>query len=158
MAKQQLTPEYRAFLEEAGKRICKEMSGSVHSVEGIPMATLRYPESGNGPRFKKKELMAGQELELTETYVGKSGKLIFCFSPCDKRDWEAVELDAKTLDTVLPLFGGELAGKMQSDSEAFPVLLEELIVEIEILDKERKEAEEVAKQVAYDNHPNFGRF
>lgn len=146
------------LLEMAGKRICDEMKGSVHAIEGIPIVTFRFPEDIKKGRYRKGAANAGQEIELAEVYMGKSGKLIFCFEPCDARDWEAIELDPKSLDNVLPLFGAELGQKVGSESEALPVILHELVIQCEMEEEERIRKEQAEKQNAYVENPNYGRF
>lgn len=158
MAKKELTPERTRILTAVGERIMTLMNGTIHTIEGIPTATVKYPDGHPSAPYRKLDLMPDQELQLGDVRVGKSGKIIFTFTPCDKRDWEAAEFDAKALDVALPLFGAELGQKIGSTAEAVPVLVDELVIEIE--ETERRAREEAAREAAslYENNPNYGRF
>lgn len=135
-------------------KINSALKETLHIVEGAPQASLLMPDD----TYKTKPVFGGQELFFKDARVGKSGKVIFAFTPADDMPWKQCEWDAVKLDQAIPLFGGVFAEKLNLEGEHFPTLLHTMIDNTEKAVMEQIELDKVIAEQAYANNPKFGRF
>ena len=84
------------LLGEAVFRI--KNSGEVFETDGTPTVTVKLPDG----TFRKKPAPP-TAYYMAGAYVG-SRDTIFCFTPEDPQEWIQIEVPAKDMDQVFPLF------------------------------------------------------
>lgn len=141
-------------LEKVGERIVLKLKEQSFTIEGTPMATLKFPDG----QFKNKPLLHGLEAFPSYAYVGAKGQLIFGFDPEDAQAWESFEGDAKKIDGILPLFGAAVAEAFGLNVEDLPRVVTYLYNrELEEV-KAAAEREKQATEATYEAIPTFGMF
>lgn len=132
------------------------LQDDVFVVDGTPMATVTMPDK----TYRKKPLMPGQEMFFTSAHVSdKTGQPLFVFTPVDAQLYATAEFNPKEMDQVFPLFGAQLAEKLQTNhTESVGQLIHSLVEAIHRRDAETKVEEVKIAEVTYENNPLFGRF
>lgn len=132
------------------------LKDTLHAVEGAPQASILMPDD----TYKTKPVFGGQELFFKDVRVGKSGKIIFSFTPVDDMPWKQCEWDAAKLDQAVPLFGGALCEKLGYTNliENLPDLLKTFIQDTEAKMIEEIELEKLSAAEVLGKNPKFGRF
>lgn len=125
---------------------------------GTPMATQKFADG----TFKNKPVELGQEFFMNETYVGKSGKLIFMFRPVDSREYEHIEVDERQVLNIFPTIGAMAVGALGWAASKTDMLMSDIVSvlydSMEKAEKEQKVAEKAQQETKYADVPNFGRF
>ncbi|WP_456868389.1 hypothetical protein [Galbibacter sp. BG1] len=142
------------LFERVVEQINESMKDTVHVVEGAPQASLLQSDG----TYKTKPVFGDQELFFKDVRVGKSGKIIFSFTPVDDMPWKQCEWDAVKLDQAVPLFGGVFAEKLNLEGEHLPTLVTDFIEKTEQMIISEAEAEKRNAAEAYANNEKFGRF
>lgn len=141
-------------LEKAIKQIIEAVEGEIFTIDGTPMLTVKLKDD----TYRRKPAVGGQELVFQSIYVGKSNKVLFCFTPADAREWTLAEFDPEALDRDLPLFSPSLSTALGIDSESMSEILK--IMRKRIADEEAADAEANERDLknVYADNPLFGRF
>lgn len=142
------------LFERVVEQINKTMKETVHVVEGAPQASLLQSDGS----YKTKPVFGEQELFFKDIRIGKSGKIIFSFTPVDDMPWVQCEWDAVKLDAAVPLFGGVFAEKLGLEGEHLPSLVTEFLTKTEQLIISEAEEEKRSTAEVYANNEKFGRF
>ena len=151
--KKPVDPASKLVIEQVGVKVVAKLRDVLFEIEGTPLLAVKYRDNS----FKKKPVV-NVGLFLANIYVGAKGTPIFCFTPEDAQEWVQVELEAKQLDEVVPLFGAAVAEAFESRGEAINQVFGRLVSDASDSRAEKKQAEVVQTAANYSANPNFGRF
>jgi len=132
------------------------LKGAVFTVEGAPQASVLLPDD----TYRTKPVFGDQELFFKDVRVGKSGKILFSFTPVDDAPWKQCEWDAAHLDQAIPLFASNACEKLGYANliEKLPDLITTFIADTEKAMLDEIELEKVTAAEMHKDNPKFGRF
>lgn len=158
MAKgKELDPDIKRLTEKAIERVVQHMEDDVFEIEGTPMLTIKLSDD----TYRKKPAIGGMELVFKSAYIGKSGKVIFCFDPVDEeQNYKGIEFNGTELDRDLPMFGPQMADAfaVENSVEAVNNVMAVIMNKIQWEEQAAALEAEKALEVAYVDNPLFGRF
>lgn len=140
--------------ERVLEEINAKLKGTLHVVEGAPQASVKLADG----TYRTKPVFGDQELFFKEVYIGKSGKILFVFTPADDMPWVQCEWDAVKLDQAIPLFGGVLADKFGYDGENAPEIVHRFVEDVRAQMIDEIELEKITAAETHAANPKFGMF